>query len=260
MTGSLLADLAAELLRAQRTHEPVSPISLRYPDLGLLDAYRIQELQAQAQTEEGRKLLGFKIGLTSAEAQKHFKLFHPDFGRLFDSMQLPSGGTCPLDSLIQPKIEGEIAFTLGADLLGPGLTLQDVILAVGTVRPALEIIDSRIKDWKIAAVDTIADNGSSAYFVLGGNPKPLKGLELPFLGMAFSRNGEVVMTGSGGAVMGNPLEAVLFLGNELGKQGVPLKAGQVILSGAVSGVLPLERGDTFEAEFLHLGSVSVRCG
>ena len=173
-------------------------------------------------------------------------------------MAVMDEGEISTSDLIQPKIEGEIAFVLGRDLKGPGITVVDAIGAVDYAVAALEIIDSRIKDWKITAVDTISDNGSSARFVLGGIKRPLAGLNLPHLGMCLSKNGEVALTAAGAAVMGNPLNALVFLANELGSQGELLKAGQVVLSGSLGGMIAVRPREFYSCEIASLGRVSVR--
>lgn len=258
MTQQSIAQIATELREAERTRTPISPLSDRYPDLNVESAYGIQLANAMTQMKHGQRLIGYKVGLTSREAQKHFGVFEPDFGHLFDSMVVAEEGEVDLTKLIQPKIEGEIAFILSRDLKGPGVTVVDVIEAIDCVLPALEIIDSRIKDWKIKASDTIADNGSSALCVLGGKKTKLSDLNLPFLGMALYANGHVMATGAGAAVLGNPLNAVVFLANELGKNDRSLMAGELILSGSVSGMIRMKPKDSYECEFHKLGRVAIR--
>lgn len=259
LSNTTLHEVADKLHRAEKERVPIESLSGEYK-LSLEDAYSVQQINAGRAVRDGRRLVGYKIGLTSREAQKHFKVFEPDYGHLFDSFGILDGGKIELSTLIQPKIEGEIAFVLGRDLKGPGVTAVDAIQSIDCVMGAFEIIDSRIKDWKITAADTIADNGSSALFVLSAKKCSLRDLDLVHIGMALSRNGDVIITGAGGAVMGNPLNAVVFLANELGKQGQHLRAGEIILSGSLGGMLPIRPGDAFTCEFANLGRVSVRFG
>jgi 2-keto-4-pentenoate hydratase len=260
LSHQILNEVADSLREATQKRTPVSPPSKQYPEMTVDDAYSIQWINEAHAVKSGRRALGYKIGLTSREAQKHFGVYEPDFGHLFDSMWLAEEAVVDLSTMIQPKIEGEITFVLGRDLEGPGVTVVDALRSVDYVMCSMEIIDSRIKDWKITASDTIADNGSSGYFILAGKKMSLSNLSLPDLGMALSRNGDVMCTGSGAAVLGNPLSSVVFLANELGKHNRSLKAGDVILSGALSGVLPLKVGDYFTCEIAELGKVSIRVG
>lgn len=258
LNESLLHDIAAELALAERDRRPIKPITERFPELSESDAYDIQKLNVSKAFVDGRFLTGYKIGLTSRSAQKHFQVFEPDFGHLFADMAWRDEAEESLSALIQPRIEAEMAFVLGKDLTGPGVTMAQAMGAVDCVVGAMEIIDSRIADWKIKAHDTIADNGSSARYVLGSRAVKLSDIDLNSVGMSLSKNGEVWVTGAGSAVLGNPLNALVFLANRLGERGTGLKAGQFILSGALSGVLPMKAGDFFTAEFLKLGRVSVR--
>ncbi len=258
MEQKQLHEIAGKLADAEANKRPIPSLSSTYPDLTLKDAYQIQWFNAARTLASGRRLVGYKIGLTSREAQKHFQVFEPDYGHLFDSMCLNEGTQFDLTQLIQAKIEGEIAFVLGRDLQGPGVTIADVIRAVDFVTASLEIIDSRIENWKISSKDTIADNGSSARFVLSSKRCSLGNLDLASLGMALSCNGEVRMTGAGGAVLGNPLLSIVFLANELGKSGKALVVGETILSGALSGMLNMRPGESYRCEIAQLGDVGIR--
>jgi 2-keto-4-pentenoate hydratase len=253
-----LYDIAECLHQAEVNRTPIDSLLKKYPEMKEEDSYVVQMIQTGRALRDGRKLMGYKVGLTSREAQKQFQVFEPDFGHLFNDMLLPPDGALNLSTLIQPKIEGEIAFVLGKDLRGPGITLVDVMGAVEYATAAVEIIDSRIKDWKITAVDTIADNGSSALFALSGKQVPLRELDLPSLGMALSRNGEVMVTGSGAACMGNPLNAVVFLANTLAKHDRFLLAGEVILSGSLGPMISMKAGDFYDCEIWKLGRISVK--
>lgn len=248
--------LAQKLWDSETNRKAIQPFSLEFGSK-IEDAYQIQCSTAQLRLSRGEKLVGYKIGLTSLEAQKHFGISHPDFGHLFESMEIKTGSKVNLNELIQPKIEAEIAFMMGADLKGPGVTYEQAKRAVAYVCAALEIIDSRFENWKIGAFDTIADNGSSARFVLGETRMPLSELDLPHLGMALSKNNEVQLTAAGAAVMGDPIQAVCFLANELARVGKCLEKGQIVLSGSLGGMLTMEKGTIYSAEILKLGKVWV---
>lgn len=259
LSKNILYDIAENLHQAAVNRTPLDSLKSTQPDIQLEDAYTIQMIQTGRALRDGRKLIGYKVGLTSKEAQRHFQVFEPDFGHLFNDMLVPVEGTVQMCQLIQPKIEGEIAFVLGRDLRGPGVTLVDAIGAVDYATTAVEIIDSRFKDWKITAADTIADNGSSSHFALSGKPVSLRSLDLPSLGMALSRNGEVTVTGSGAACLGNPLNAVVFLANTLAKHDRFLLAGEVILTGSLGPMIAMKAGDYYTCDIWKLGRVSVRC-
>lgn len=259
LTQEIRQRLANRLHEAETSRQPVPPLSQEYPDMALEDAYSIQNLNAVRSISHGDRLLGYKIGITSRAAQLHFKLSKPDYGHLFDRMVVMEETEIALNTLIQPRIEGEIAFVLGRDMRGPGLTIVDALNAIDYATVAMEIIDSRIQNWKISATDTIADNGSSALFVLGGKRTPIHNVDFTSLGMNMSRNGEILVTGSSAAVMGNPLSAVVFLANELARQNKGLLAGEVVLSGSLAGMLPMAAGDIFTTEIRSLGRTMIRC-
>lgn len=252
-------EIAKRLQLAEKNRTPVEPLTQLFPQLKEADAYEIQRIQIAELTRLGHRVVGYKVGLTNRHVQEVFGVYEPDFGHLLENMVLDSGSTLLLESLIQPKIEAEIAFVLGKEVRGPGLTTTDLIRAVDYVVPALEIIDSRIIDWKIRGLDTIADNGSSARFVLGNRKTPLGGLDLSLLGVVLRRGSEVMSTGAGAAVLGNPLHALTFLANRLGALEKRLCEGDIVLSGAISHMFSLKSGELWSAEIRELGSVSVRC-
>ena len=256
---TLLNRMADSLERAEANRSPIEAISMMYPQMDLKDAYQIQWIGASRAVRAQRRLLGYKIGLTSRAAQKHFQVFEPDYGHLFDHMELPVNAETPFNRLIQPMIEGEIAFVLGRDLKGPGIGVAEAIRAVDFATAAFEIIDSRIKDWKITARDTIADNGSSALYMLSGTRRSIEGLDLAHLGMALWKNGEVVQSAAGAAVMDNPINALVFLANHLASHDRGLLAGQVVLSGSLSGMIKMNRGEQYELEIKQLGRLSTYC-
>jgi len=253
-----LRELADLLVQAERTREAVPPVTARVPELTVEDAYRVQLKVMEARVQEKRRVVGKKIGLTSAAMQNLLGVFEPDYGHLLTGMEVADGGTIPLGELMQPKVEPEVAFLLNKDLTGPGVSLSDVLRATDAVVPALEIVDSRIRDWKIKIQDTVADNASSARFVLGGRLTRVGNLDLSLIGLAFRKNGEVLGTAAGAAVAGHPAAAVAWLANKLADFGIGLKAGEVILSGAFLAAVPPVAGDFFEACFDRLGTVGVR--
>jgi 2-keto-4-pentenoate hydratase len=245
------------LLEAYETKKPIPPLTTKNPQITVDEAYRIQLAQIDKRLEQGDVIVGKKIGLTSKVMQNMFNVTEPDYGHILASMVLADGDEVPLSTMIQPKIEFEIAFVLKEDVKGPGVTEQQIIEATDYVVPAFEIIDSRIADWKIKFEDTVADNGSSAYAILGGKPTRLDAIDLMTVGMNIIKNGQYVDHAAGAAVMGNPVRAVVWLANALGKYDIALKKGEFILSGALTAALPVEAGDTFTADFAHLGSIQV---
>jgi 2-keto-4-pentenoate hydratase len=258
MDGSIhVENLADELLRAEQLRTPVEPLLERFPDLTVTQAYQIQMAAIDRRLQAGRRVVGKKIGLTSKAMQDALGVYEPDYGHLLDDMVVLNGQPIAADRMLQPRCEGEIAFLLKRDLTGPGVTIADVLAATEAVVPALEIIDSRIADWKIKLQDTVADNASSAFVVLGNTLTPPHGLDLRLTGMVMEKNGRVIATGAGAAVLGHPAAAVAWLANKLHEFDVYLRGGEVILSGSLAAASPLSAGDCFRAEFDRLGSVSV---
>jgi 2-keto-4-pentenoate hydratase len=202
-------------------------------------------------------VVGYKIGLTSRPMQELLGVNEPDYGPILESMVLTDGDDVDLDRFIQPKIEAEVALVLERDLRGPGVTIEDAAGAVGGARTALEIIDSRIEGWKIQLADTIADLASSAAVVLAGHSVPVD-FDLRLVGVAVSRNEEVVATGAGAAAMGNPLAAVAWLANTLAPYDTVLEAGRFVMTGSLHAAFPIASGDVIRAEADRLGPVSVR--
>ncbi len=255
--------LAERLWNAQISGVPCEPLTQTHPDITLADAYEIQSINLNRRMNEqglfGRKarLVGRKIGITSEAVQKWLNCTEPDFGALLDDMAVGDGERADISKLLQPRVEGEIAFVLKKSLVGPGITAAQVIAATDFILPAIEIVDSRVKDWKFKLPDTIADNASSGMFVLGSRPVLLDAVDLRTIGMTLRKNGSVVSTGAGAACMGNPVNAVVWLANKLGEFGQQLNPGQVLLSGALGPVSPVVAGDYVTAEIGRMGSVSV---
>lgn len=248
---------ATALMEAESLKKPIEPFTSSTEAISVDDAYQIQLYNIARKVEKGAVIEGKKIGLTSKVMQEMFNVNEPDYGHILDDMIYGDGETVSLNKFIQPKVEFEIAFVLKKDIKGPGVTVDDVIEATAYAVPAIEIIDSRIKDWQFKYEDTVADNGSSAGAVIGRNRVDLSKIDLPSVNMTVYKNGEYMDSATGAAVMGNPLNAVAWLANALGRYDISLFAGEVILAGALSKAVPIEDGDTFKAEFSDLGEVSV---
>ncbi|MGZ3653119.1 MAG: 2-keto-4-pentenoate hydratase [Bdellovibrionota bacterium] len=258
MADSQFISQASELLWKARTglHQ-CDPLTARPEPFTIADAYKVSETNLKRRVEQGKaRLIGKKIGLTSRAVQKQLGVSEPDFGYLTSDMNVPLGETVRTSGLLQPKVEGETAFVLKRSLRGPGITVADVIRATDFVLPCIEIIDSRVKDWKIKIQDTVADNASSALIVLGTEPRRLREVDLRLAGMALRIDGEVISSGSGAACLDHPCLAVAWLANKLGEFGDSLKAGEVILSGAFGPVVPVSGGEHVEVEIGGLGRVA----
>jgi 2-keto-4-pentenoate hydratase len=249
---------AQELYRAERDKATLRPLTEKYPKLEPQEAYQIQLALIGMKRADGIKVVGKKIGLTSKAMQKMLNVDQPDYGHILDNMVLQDGTVFSASELIQPKIEPEIAFILDRPLQGPGVTALEVLAATRFVVPALEIIDSRIEGWKIRLCDTIADNASSARVVIGSSPKRIDQLDLKLVGMVLEKNGEIIQTGAGGAVLGHPAKAVAWLANAVGQYGVCLEAGEIIMPGSLCAAADVKPGDLIQASFDGLGTVSVR--
>lgn len=224
-------ELAAELHRAETDRRPIEPLTAKFPDLSLADAYRIQQINIERRLAAGDRIVGHKIGLTARAMQVKFGVDEPDYGHLLDSMWLEAGRPLDMSELIDPQIEVEPAFVLGADLAGPGVTAEDVLNATDYVSVCFEIIDSRIRDWRILLQDTVADNGSSARVVLGSERHSPQGLALEDMEAELEIDGRVVETGNTRAILDHPANGVAWLANAISDYGVGLQAGQVVLPG-----------------------------
>ncbi|WP_254797711.1 2-oxopent-4-enoate hydratase [Geopseudomonas aromaticivorans] len=255
---ALLQGISDELYNALRMAEAVAPLTERHPGLTIENAYTIQQRLLAKRLQHGERIVGKKIGVTSRAVMNLLGVEQPDFGILTDAMTYNSGEAIPMAALIQPKAEGEIAFVLKHDLSGPGVTVADVLRATEGLMVCFEIVDSRIRDWKIKIQDTVADNASCGVFVLGDRLVPVNEVDLSLCGMVLEKNGEIVATGAGAATMGSPAVAVAWLANTLGRLGVPLKAGEVILSGSLGPMIPVAAGDNLRVSIGGIGSCAVR--
>jgi len=241
-----------------RERRVVEPLTSRHADISIEDAYRIQQHVITRRQQDGERVVGKKIGVTSRPVMEMLGVFQPDFGYLLDAMIVNEGEAVDTNALIQPKAEGEIAFLLKRDLTGPGITGAAVLAATECVMPCFEIVDSRIRDWKIRIQDTVADNASCGVFVLGAQAADPRTVDLYACGMVLEKNGEIIATGAGAAALGSPLNAVAWLANTLGPMGIALKAGDIILSGALAAMFPAKAGDSFHMTIGGLGGLSVR--
>ena len=250
----MIQDFSNMLFEAQNKKIPIDRVSVMDPSLTIEDAYKIQLINVVRMMSLGEIVSGKKIGLTSLAMQNMLGVSQPDFGHLFKSMEI-ANNLVQTDSLLQPKIEAEIAFVLKSNLKGPNLTVHDVLDATDYVVAAFEIVDSRIKDWKINIIDTIADNASSGCYCLGNKKLMASEISLPDIEMSLYKNGQFVNKGYGRDALGDPAYCVAWLANKLSEFGAMLNRGEIILSGALSAAPPAQKGDVFEARFSYLGNI-----
>ena len=257
-TPEQLDNYSQELYDALRARKTLVPLSTRDPELTIDDAYKISLGFLERRLNDGEKVIGKKIGVTSKPVQDMLNVRQPDFGFLTDVMEIPDGGTAVIaDGLIQPRAEAEIAFILKSDLKGPGVSMQDVLDATDYIMPCFEIVDSRIADWKIKIADTVADNASCGVFVLGKARANPRDFDLAALKVTVTKNGTPLSEGYGAAVQGSPLAAVAWLANTLGPYGVTLAAGDIVLSGSLVPLEPARPGDIFSMELSGVGATSI---
>lgn len=254
MDKAIVAALGLELHEALTARRTISPLSGRGFAISVDDAYAIQTEFLSHRLAAGHRIIGKKIGVTSRPVQTMLGVTQPDFGMLLDTMAVPERGDIPMSTMIQPRAEGEIGFVLKHDLMGPGVTNADVLRATEGVIACLEIVDSRITDWKIAIADTVADNASCGVFVLGDRLVDPRTLDLALAGMIIEKNGRIVGTGAGAATLDSPVNAMAWLANTLGARGIPLKAGEVILSGSLAALIPVTAGDAIRVSIQGIGS------
>ncbi len=248
---------AARLRTAANEATPCPPVrDILGTDTDLDVAYATQQVNTELDIAAGRRISGRKIGLTSAAVQSQLGVHQPDFGTLFADMEVGDGLETDLGRLLQPRVEAEVAIVLGDDLDKGEHTFVDIISATAFALPAIEVVDSRVADWNITIVDTIADNASCGLYVIGGRPVPLESVDLRKIPMRMAVNGEDVSTGEGSACLGHPLHAARWLADVLCKRGTPLRAGEVVMTGALGPLASVSAGDVIEADLGPLGTVS----
>lgn len=247
-----------ELYEALRAQRAIKPFTEREPSLSIDDAYHVSMRMLERRKADGERVIGKKIGVTSKAVQAMLDVHQPDFGYLTDAMLCANGAEVPVSrQLIAPRAEGEVAFLLKRDLSGPGVTNADVLRATEYVMPCFEIVDSRIRDWRIRIQDTVADNASCGLFVLGDQIVDPRRVDLSTCGMVVEKGGEVVSTGAGAAALGSPVNCVAWLANTLGRFGIALRAGEVILSGSLVPLQPIAPGDSMHLTVGGIGTASV---
>lgn len=253
-----IAKLAKRVRAAQRDAQAIPMLTHEYPELSIADGYAIQSAVRGLYLEEGHRLVGWKAGLTSQAKMRQMGVDSPSCGFLTDRMFVPEGTAVACSDHVHPRVECEVAFVLEKDLPTSGCTVEDVLAATAYVAPAIEIIDSRFENFKFDLPSVIADNSSSARFVVGGNGVRLDTIDRTTLGLAFVKNGELVTTGASAAVLGDPAAAVALVANLVGEMGARIEAGHVVLSGGITAAYAVQPGDFVSARFQHLGVVDVR--
>jgi 2-keto-4-pentenoate hydratase len=248
-------ELAADLAQAERSREPIAPLTAAYPDIDVVDAYEIQLINIRQRVAEGARVLGHKVGLSSKAMQRMMGVDEPDYGHLLDEMQVFEDTPVKAGRYLLPRVEVEVGFILAKDLPGAGCTEDDVLALTEALVPSIELIDTRITDWKIALCDTIADNASSAGFVLGEARVSPADVDVKRIDAVLTRNGEVVAEGRSDAVLGNPVTAVAWLSRKVESFGVRLRKGDIVLPGSCTRAIDARAGDEFVADFKGLGSV-----
>ena len=248
-------ELAADLAQAERSREPIAPLTSAHPDIDVVDAYEIQLINIRQRVAEGARILGHKVGLSSLAMQQMMGVDEPDYGHLLDEMQVFEDVPVAARRYLYPRVEVEVGFILSADLPGADCTEDDVLAATEALVPSIELIDTRITDWKIALCDTIADNASSAGFVLGEARVLPSDIDVKAIDAVLTRNGEVIAEGRSDAVLGNPVTAVAWLARKVESFGVRLRKGDVVLPGSCTKAIDARPGDQFVADFTGLGSV-----
>lgn len=255
LSSAIRAELAAALADAEGSRVPITPLTAAHPEIDVVDAYEIQLINIRARLEGGARVIGHKVGLSSEAMQKMMGVDEPDYGHLLADMEVFEDVPVDTSKFLFPRVEVEVGFILADDLPGAGCTEDDVLAATAAFAPSIELIDTRIKDWKIALCDTIADNASSAGWVLGPQRVSPKDIDIKTIDAVLTRNGEVVAEGRSDAVLGNPVTAVAWLARKVDSFGVRLRAGDIVLPGSCTRAIDARPGDDFVADFAGLGSV-----
>ena len=255
LSSAIRAELAAALADAEGSRVPITPLTAAHPDIDVVDSYEIQLINIRARLEGGARVIGHKVGLSSEAMQKMMGVDEPDYGHLLADMEVFEDVPVDTSKFLFPRVEVEVGFILADDLPGAGCTEDDVLAATAAFAPSIELIDTRITDWKIALCDTIADNASSAGWVLGPQRVSPKDIDIKNIDAVLTRNGEVVAEGRSDAVLGNPVTAVAWLARKVDSFGVRLRAGDIVLPGSCTRAIDARPGDEFVADFAGLGSV-----
>ncbi|KHO17881.1 2-keto-4-pentenoate hydratase [Mycolicibacterium setense] len=248
-------ELAADLAEAERSRVPMTPLTDRYGDIDVVDAYEIQLINIRQRVAEGARIIGHKVGLSSKAMQDMMGVDEPDYGHLLDEMEVFENVPVPSSNFLYPRVEVEVGFILADDLPGAGCTEEDVLAATAAFAPAIELIDTRITNWQIKLCDTIADNASSAGWVLGEARVSPKDIDICNIDAVLTNHGKVVAEGRSDAVLGNPVTAVAWLARKVESFGVRLKAGDIVLPGSCTRAIDAPPGSDFVADFAGLGSV-----
>jgi 2-keto-4-pentenoate hydratase len=256
--GTTIVGLADRLWLAEAERTPIPPITELQPDLTLAEAYAIQGHNVRRRVAQGRQIRGRRLGRTSQPRQQVLGVAEPDFGVLLDDMFVDEGETIPIEELLQPRVVATMAFVMANDLAGPGLNVADALTSIAGVLPAIEVVDSRIADWRVRLADTVADNASAGRVVLGGRLTPVAGLDLRLLGLLLHRNGSPIESAAGAAALGSPARCIAWVAGELGAVGRRLKRGDIVLAGPLHRLVPVRPDDVFHVEFAHLGSVTAQ--
>ena len=257
LTPELEAEVSGALLGARQTATPIAPLTDAYPHLSVSDAYAIARRGVAADLAGGTRIVGHKIGLTAIAVQQQLGVDTPDYGALLDVMQIVDGSLLDAADYIAARVELELAFWLSKPLRGPGVSAEDVRAATGTVQAAIELVDSRIADWRITLPDTIADRASSAGFIVGGPHRTLDEVDVAAVEVSLYRNGALAESGCSDAVLGDPCVAVAWLANALGELGETLEAGEVVLSGACTKMVSIAPGDEYRATYAGFGELTL---
>lgn len=249
---------ARALYEARHSRVPIPPFTDDDPTLGMADGYAIQRELVSMLVADGDRIVGYKVGVTSKSMQRMIGIDSPDYGPVLASTVYADGDTIPLSRFIQPKVEAELVFVLGSRLQGPGVSVTDARQAIAGVAAAMEIVDSRIEDWRIKLADTVADLASNGAVATSSRLVPLDGLDPRLIGMTITRNGELLDTGAGAAALGDPVAVVAWLANVLAEDGIALEPGHLIMTGSLHAAEEMRPGDVLRAEFDRLGAVTVR--
>lgn len=253
-----VVEAADRLWRAAKDCVPIEPLTDTLPHMTLAAAYAIQAHNVRRKVESGRAIRGYRMGRTSGPRQDMLGVAEPDFGMLIDDMFVDDGNVVPITTFLQPRVVAEIGFLMADDLVGPGVSTSDALAAIDGILPVIEIVDSRIADWRVQVADTVADNASSGRVVLGSRVTPASAIDLRLVGLLLYRNGVATESGAGAAALGNPLRCLTWLANRLLPPERGLRRGDIVLSGPLHRLVPVRPYDAYQAEFAHLGTVTVQ--